>query len=84
MKPSLVIKRFTIFYVGAFCVLFAVGLLKGRPWQSAALESAIWGGISATIFVVAVLVRARRNQYCALCGELPPGTVADQAKPGPR
>lgn len=71
MKPIFWIKRFFVFFTGAFLVLLIVGLLKERPLERAAAESAVWAGITAVVFVAARFYQARKGQHCALCRDTP-------------
>lgn len=71
MSLTFWIKRFLVVFTFAFVFLLAVGLLKQRPWHQAAGESALWAAVSTSIFISVAVSRARKKQYCALCGETP-------------
>ena len=71
MKPSFWIKRFFMVGAGVFVVLLVVGLLRSRPIERVARESARWSRITAADFVAARMYQARRGQHCALCGDTP-------------
>jgi hypothetical protein len=65
------IKRFLVVYVGIFLGLFMVALLRDRTLARAATDSALWAGISATIFVGARWYHSRKGRSCALCRDTP-------------
>lgn len=67
MPLSFWIKRYLTVMLGAFAVLFCVGLLKGRAATTAATESALWAAIAATIFIATRIYRSRKGQHCELC-----------------
>lgn len=69
MKFIFFAKRFLIVLVGAFIVLMAVALVRGRSWQQALGDSALWASIAATIFIVTRIYRSSRGEACALCGD---------------
>jgi hypothetical protein len=71
MPLSFWIKRFIIVFLGVFVVLLIFGILKERGLARAAAESALWAGISATIFIATRIYRARKGQHCELCRDTP-------------
>jgi hypothetical protein len=71
MPLSFWIKRFVTVFVGAFVILLAVGLLKGRVLSIAVQDSALWAGIAATIFIVTRIYRSRKGEHCELCRDTP-------------
>lgn len=88
MPLSFWIKRFVTVFLGAFIVLLAVGILKGRAFATAATESALWAGIAATIFIATRIYRSKKGQHCELCDDTPrmrPGETCpvkkDEARP---
>ena len=58
-------------FLGVFAVLLVIGLLKGRALAAAALQSALWAGITTTIFIATRIYRSRRGQHCELCRDTP-------------
>lgn len=71
MKPPFWIKRFFVVLLGAFSLLLVVNVIKQRPLESAAAESAVWASITAIVFVTARFYQSRRGQHCALCRDTP-------------
>ncbi len=71
MKLSFWIRRFLVVCLGAFAVLFAVALLRGRSAATAATESAIWSLVATIIFITTRVIRSRRGQHCELCRDTP-------------
>lgn len=67
MKPTFWIKRFFVVLLGVFSLLLVVNLVKQRPLESAAAESAVWASITAIVFVTARFYQSRKGQHCALC-----------------
>ena len=65
------IIRFLVVFAGTFIVLFLVSLARGRGWQQAGTESAIWAGIATAIFIATRVYRLRKGQHCELCGDPP-------------
>jgi len=65
------IKRYLVVLLGAFAIICAAQLLKGHDLEYSATQGAIWGAISATIFIGVRYWRASRNQHCALCRDTP-------------
>jgi len=63
------IGRFATLAGGAFVILVAVGLLKGRLLEDVLPGALGWALLSAAIFTVARYRSARRGQACALCGD---------------
>ena len=71
MDTAFWIKRFLTVLAGAFAIIFAVQMLKGRDLSYSATQGAIWSVISATVFTVARFFQARRGQHCAICKDTP-------------
>jgi hypothetical protein len=67
------IKRFLTVFTGAFVVLLALALLRGRGWERAVGESALWAGIATVLFTATRVYRSRRGEHCELCGDTPEG-----------
>jgi len=73
MSLAFWIKRFLVVFTGAFGVLVAVALLRGRGWERATAESALWAGIATVVFTATRVYRSRRGEHCELCGDTPDG-----------
>ena len=71
MGKAFWIKRFLAVLIGAFVVISAAQMLKGHDWQYSAMQGAIWGVITATVFTVARIFQSRRGQHCAICEDTP-------------
>lgn len=71
MKPTFWIKRFFVVLIVAFSLLLVVGLLKKRSLENTMVESAIWAGATAVVFVTARFFQSRRGQHCAMCRDTP-------------
>jgi len=65
------IRRFAVVFAGAFVVIAAAQLLKGRTAMHAATEGLVWAAVAASIFVAARLIQSRRGRHCALCRDTP-------------
>ena len=64
-------KRFLTVLVGAFVIIGAAQMLKGRDLPYSATQAAIWGTIAATVFTAARVFQSRRGQHCAICKDTP-------------
>ena len=64
-------KRFFTVFGGAFLVICAAQFLRGHELHDAALQGAIWGVISATVFTVSRFFQARQGRHCAICKDTP-------------
>ncbi len=71
MGPVFWIKRFFLVMSGAFVVISAAQWLKGHGLEYALTQGAIWGAISASIFVSARIYQSRRGVHCAICKDTP-------------
>jgi len=58
--------RFLLALVIACTALFAVELAKGHERFAAATFAAIWGALTAAVYVLAGYIRYRRNPSCML------------------
>ena len=65
------IKRFVVVTALVFAVLMVAELLKGHDIEASVTFSALWSVIACAIFTGARIYRARKGQYCALCGDAP-------------
>lgn len=75
------IKRFATIFVAGFAILFAVGLLKGRPVSQVVVESLIWSAIAAALFIATRLYHLSKGRRCELCQDSPlDASDADNAK----
>ncbi len=64
-------RRFVLVWLGAFVVIGAAHLVRGRPLAHAITEAGIWGLITAAVFVAARAWQASRSQHCAVCRDTP-------------
>jgi hypothetical protein len=71
MGTAFWIKRFLVVLAGAFLVICAAQMLKGHDFSYAAIQGAIWGVITATVFTVARIYQSRKGQHCAICKDTP-------------
>jgi hypothetical protein len=71
MSLTFWIKRFCLVFCGAFVVLLAVNLLKGKGARASVIESVIWAGIATTVFIATRLYYSRKGKHCALCRDTP-------------
>lgn len=74
MKPTFWIRRFLFVFAGAFAVLVAAGLVRGRPWPVILADSALWAALAAGLFVATRLYHSRRGRHCELCRDMPEAT----------
>jgi len=86
MKLSFWIRRFLVVFTGAFAVLFAVAILRGRSADTGATESAIWSLVATSIFLTTRIIRSRQGQHCELCRDTPEFAGGGECaiKPGER
>ena len=61
------VRRYFVVAGGAFVLLVAVGLLKGRELERVALESLFWAVVTAAVFTATRYRSARKGEACALC-----------------
>jgi hypothetical protein len=61
------IRRYSVVAGGAYVLLVAVGLLKGRELERVVLESLFWAVVTAAVFTAFRYRSARRGEACALC-----------------
>lgn len=61
------VRRYFVVAGGAFVLLAAVGLLKGREPERVAPESLFWAVVTAAVFTAARYRSARKGEACALC-----------------
>lgn len=71
MGAAFWIKRFLTVLVGAFIVIAAAQLLKGREVAYSILQGAIWGLLTAAVFTGARYWQSSRGQHCAICKDTP-------------
>lgn len=65
------VRRFVVVFAGAFVVIATAQVLKGHAAPQAAGEGLVWASVSASVFVAARIVQARRGRHCALCRDTP-------------
>jgi hypothetical protein len=65
------IKRFFIVLLGAFVIITAAQMLKGREPEYSLMQGAVWGAVSALVFTVARYFQSHRGQHCAVCRDTP-------------
>lgn len=61
------VRRYFVVAGGAFVLLVAAGMLKGRDLQRVAPESLFWAVVTAAVFTAARYRSARKGEACALC-----------------
>lgn len=61
------VRRFLVVAGGAFVLLVAIGLLKGREIERVLAESLLWAVPSAAAFTAIRYRKARKGEACALC-----------------
>lgn len=71
MGPTFWIRRFSIVFLGAFVLLVAAQLLRGRTLEFATFHGLVWAAVSATIFTGARIYQSRQGQHCAICKDTP-------------
>lgn len=65
------VRRFFLVLAGAFVVIAASHLVRGRGVEYAGTHGALWSFITALVFTGARFVQARRGQHCAVCRDTP-------------
>ncbi|MCM2256371.1 MAG: hypothetical protein NDJ94_11950 [Vicinamibacteria bacterium] len=65
------IRRFLTVFAGAFVVIAAAQLLKGRAMEDAAWHASLWAAAAAAVFTASRLYQSRRGQHCAICKDTP-------------
>lgn len=65
------VRRFVLVFAGAFVLIIAANLLRGRPAVTAAVQAGIWAAASAGVFTVSRYFQARRGQRCTICRDTP-------------
>lgn len=65
------IRRFFSVYGFAFLALLASERFKGHGWERACAFSALWGGLSASLFIGTRLYHASKGARCAICRDMP-------------
>ena len=71
MGTAFWIRRFLLVFAGAFVLIAASHLVRGRGVEHALVESALWAALSAAVFTGARIVQSRRGQHCAVCRDTP-------------
>ncbi|HET9679981.1 MAG TPA: hypothetical protein VFP95_05395 [Gammaproteobacteria bacterium] len=61
-------KRFCIAFVAATVIISVANLLQGNNVFYSFVEGAIWGLITAAVYVISLFYRVRD---CALCKDIP-------------
>jgi hypothetical protein len=67
MKLPVRLRRFLLVLIGAFVIIALAHLLRGRGVSYAGTQAAIWSVITATVFLIADIYKARKGQQCAVC-----------------
>lgn len=65
------IRRFLVVLAGAFLLIAAAHLLRGRGMDYALTEAGLWAAICAGVFTGARWYQSRRGQPCAVCKDTP-------------
>lgn len=71
MGTAFWLRRFSIIFLGAFVLIGAAQLLRGRTFEFATLHGLGWAAVSATIFTGARFYQSRQGQHCAICKDTP-------------
>jgi hypothetical protein len=67
MKIPVRLRRFLLVLAGAFLIIALAHLLRGRGVSYASSQAGIWSLITATVFTIADIYKARKGQQCAVC-----------------
>lgn len=65
------VRRFLTVLAGAFVVIAAAQLLRGRTVEEAIPHASLWAPVAAVIFTGSRLYQSRRRQHCAICKDTP-------------
>jgi len=71
MGAAFWIRRFFMVLVLAGLIVTLAQWAKGHSLQYAITQGAIWGSVSAAVFVAARIYQSRRKQHCAICRDTP-------------
>lgn len=71
MGAAFWVKRFFVVMMGAFAIISLVQWLKGHGPAYALAQGALWGVISATVFVSGRIYQSRRGRHCSICKDTP-------------
>ena len=71
MGAAFWIRRFFMVLVLAGLIVALAQWAKGHSLQYATTQGAIWGSVSAAVFVAARIYQSRRKQHCAICRDTP-------------
>lgn len=72
------VRRFVVVTVGAFVLICAAHLVRGRGLAYSSFQAGVWSVITATVFTVSRYVQSRRGQHCAICKDTPEMQRADE------
>lgn len=66
-------KRFPLYLIVTFAILFSVYLLRGRSLERSATEALVWGSITAIFLVATKMWKARKGAKadCIVCDDGP-------------
>lgn len=67
MMTRIRLRRFLLVLVSAFVIIALSHLLRGRGLSYAGVQAGIWSVITAVVFLVADIYKARKGQQCAVC-----------------
>ena len=65
------VRRLLTVLAGAFVVIAAAQLLRGRAVEEAIPHASLWAPVAAVIFTGSRLYQSRRGQHCAICKDTP-------------
>lgn len=71
MGTAFWIRRFALVFAGAFVLIAASHLVRGRGIEHARLEATLWASLTAAVFTGARIVQSRRGRHCAVCRDTP-------------
>lgn len=71
MGATFWIKRYVTVFSAAFVIIAGMHLARGRGWEHAWQEEALWAFATATVLVASRLYQSRRGQHCSICRDTP-------------
>lgn len=71
MGTAFWIRRFLLVFAGAFALIAASHVIRGRGIEYALTEALLWSTLTAAVFTGARIAQSRRGQHCAVCRDTP-------------
>lgn len=78
MGTAFWVRRYFFVWGSSLLIIAGAHLVRGRGISYAISEGALWGLITATVFVGARIWQSRRKQHCAICRDTPEMRQSDQ------